>query len=219
MLLALRDEKGTIESGTMYRYAIGGAILAELILEGKIGVQERRKNRYALPGDSARTGDELLDDCLRKIKEAKRPRQLGTWVSKFADMSKLKHRVAGGLVRKRVLEMEENLILRLFTRKVYPEINPKPEAELREKLRRAIFSDEADIDPRTVVLLSLAKAGNLLPVVFDKKELKIRKDRIEAVVNGDVAGQATKEAIEAMQAAVFVATMVPVMATTTAATI
>ena len=32
MLLALRDEEGTIASGTMYQYAIGAAILAELLV-------------------------------------------------------------------------------------------------------------------------------------------------------------------------------------------
>ena len=218
MLLSLRGEKGTIESGTMYQYAIGGAVLAELILEGKIGIQERRKKKFAVTADSSRTGDDLLDECLQKVRDAKRPAQLQTWVSKFAGVKKLKHRVAQSLVRKRILEMEESLILGLFTRKVYPEINSKPEAELRERLRQAIFTDVTDIDPRTVVLMSLAKAGNLLQVAFNKKELKARKQRIEDVINGDVAGSATKEAIEAMQAAIFVATMIPVIVSTTATT-
>jgi hypothetical protein len=218
MLLALRDEKGTIESGApMYQYAIGGAILAELVLDGKLGVEERGKRRYAIAEDTARTGDELLDECVQKVRDAKRRQQLQTWVSRFSGVKKLKHRVAQNLVRKRILELEEGLILGLFTRKVYPEINPKPEEEIRERLRRAIFTDETDLDPRTVVLLSLAKNANLLKVAFPKKELKSRKKRIEAVVNGDVAGKATKEAIEAMQAAVFVATILPAI-TTTAAT-
>jgi len=216
MLLALRDEKGTIESGTMYQFAIGGAILAELILDGKIGIDERRKRKYAVPGDSARTGDELLDECLGKIRDARRRSQLQGWVAKFAGLSKLKHRVAGSLVRKGILQLEEDLILGLFTRKVYPEINPKPEEEIRDRLRRAIFTDEPDVDPRTVVLLSLAKSGNLLQVAFGRKELKSRKDRIEAIVNGEVAGKATMEAIEAMQAAVLVTTIVPVIAASAA---
>jgi len=159
----------------------------------------------------------LLDECVQKVRDAKRRQQLQTWVSRFSGVKKLKHRVAQNLVRKRILELEEGLILGLFTRKVYPEINPKPEEEIRERLRRAIFTDETDLDPRTVVLLSLAKNANLLKVAFPKKELKSRKKRIEAVVNGDVAGKATKEAIEAMQAAVFVATILPAI-TTTAAT-
>jgi hypothetical protein len=43
MLLALRDEKGTIASGTMYQYAIGAAILAELLLNKRVSVEESKK--------------------------------------------------------------------------------------------------------------------------------------------------------------------------------
>ena len=38
MLLALRDKEGTIASGSMYQYAIGGAVLAELLLHDRVEV-------------------------------------------------------------------------------------------------------------------------------------------------------------------------------------
>jgi hypothetical protein len=66
--------------------------------------------------------------------------------------------------------------------------------------------------------LSLAKSADLLKLVFDKKQLKSRKTRIEQVVNGEMTGKATQEAIQAMQAAVMVACIMPaIMASTTAA--
>ena len=40
MLLALRDEEGTVASGTMYNYAVGGALLAELLLEQRLRIEE-----------------------------------------------------------------------------------------------------------------------------------------------------------------------------------
>jgi Fe-S-cluster formation regulator IscX/YfhJ len=87
-----------------------------------------------------------------------------------------------------------------------------------KRLKEAIFTETEDIDPRTVVLVSLADSTGLLKVIFDKKELKAHKKRIEQVVNGDVSGKATKEAIEAMQAAVLVACIMPaIIVTTTAA--
>ena len=86
-----------------------------------------------------------------------------------------------------------------------------------ERLRKAIFSDIGEVDPRTVVLLSLAKSADLLKLVFDKKQLKGRKTRIEQVVNGEMTGKATQEAIQAMQAAVMVACIMPaIMVSTTA---
>jgi Golgi phosphoprotein 3 len=88
---------------------------------------------------------------------------------------------------------------------------------LTERLREAIFSDVREVDPRTVVLLSLAKSADLLRLIFDKKQLKSRKTRIEQVVNGEMTGKATQEAIQAMQAAVMVACIMPaVMISTTA---
>ena len=49
---------------------------------------------------------------------------------------------------------------------------------------------------------------------LDKKKLKSRKARIEQVINGEVTGAATKDAIEAMQAALFVTCIVPTIVTT-----
>ena len=49
--------------------------------------------------------------------------------------------------------------------------------------------------------------------VFDKKELKARKDRIERVVEGNAMAEATKEAIEAVQAAIMVAVILPTITT------
>ena len=111
--------------------------------------------------------------------------------------------------------MDEKTILLLFTQRIYPEINPEPEREIINRLHNTIFTDTDDIDARTIVLLSLAKSANILPVIFGKKEIKQRKKRIEQIVNGDIAGKATKEAIEAMQAAVMVACMMPAIMTTT----
>ncbi|MCK5618661.1 MAG: GPP34 family phosphoprotein, partial [Candidatus Krumholzibacteria bacterium] len=104
-----------------------------------------------------------------------------------------------------ILRADEDKVLMIFSRKIYPEIDPEPEREIIDRLSDAIFTDTQDVDPRTVVLLSLAKSADILKVNFDKKKLKTRKKRIEQVVNGEMTGKATKDAIAAMQAAVMVA--------------
>ena len=55
----------------------------------------------------------------------------------------------------------------------------------------------------------------MLPKVFDKKKLKGRKQRLEKLTSGQVVGSAVKEAVEAAQAAVMVAAMVPIFIATT----
>jgi hypothetical protein len=217
MLLALKDKEGTVFSGAMYSFAIGGAVLAELLMETRIDVETVKKRKYARVLSSAPLGDPLIDECLAKIAGAKRRAQLQTWVSKFAQTKNLKHRVAEQLAKRWILRVDEDKVLGIFTRKIYPEVDPRPERELIERLRGAIFEEGGEVDPRTVVLLSLANSAGLLKLVFDKKQLKSRKARIDQVVNGELTGKATEEAIQAMQAAVMVACIMPaIMAATTA---
>lgn len=217
MLLALRDQKGTLEPGTMIRYAIGGAALAELLLERRIEVETVKKRTYARLLSSRPTGDPILDECLGKIRDATRRADLRTWVSRFASLRGLTHRVAKELCRSGVLRADEATILLLFKRRVYPELNPAPERELRARLERAILTDAGDVDPRTVVLVSIAKGAGLLKFVLDRTQLKARKGRIEQLAAGDLTGKATKEAIQAMQAAVTVAAVMPAIVAATSA--
>jgi hypothetical protein len=217
-LLALRDRQGTLASGTNYQYAIGGAVLAELLLDGRVEVDAEKKKKFLRLVDSTPLGDPVIDECLQKVVNARKRAQLQTWVSRFAGVKNLKHKVAGGLCRRGILRADEDKVLMVFTRKIYPEINPAPERKIMDRLHDAVFSDTADIDPRTVVLLSLAKSADILKVNFNKKRLKARKKRIERVVNGEMTGKATQEAIEAMQAAVMVTVIIPTIIATTAAT-
>jgi Golgi phosphoprotein 3 len=130
----------------------------------------------------------------------------------------LKHRVAGKLAKRWILRVDEDKVLGIFTRKIYAEVDPSPERKLIERLKGAIFGATGKVDPRTVILLSLANSAELLKLIFDKKQSKSRKVRIEQVVNGELTGMATKEAIQAMQAALMVACIMPaVLAATTAA--
>jgi Golgi phosphoprotein 3 len=215
LLLALRDEEGTIVSGTMYQYAIGAAILAELLLSKRIEIEQSGRRKLVNLVSATPLGDPLLDECLERIAHAKRRAALQTWVSRFAGTKNLKNRVAQQLCRRGILRADEDKVLLIFTRKIYPEINPEPERELIERLRHAVLTDADEIDCRTIVLLSLANSTGLLKIAFNKKELKDRKVRIKQIVNGEITGKAATEAIQAMQAAVMVACIMPAMMTAT----
>jgi len=214
MLLALRDEEGTVASGAMYNYAVGGAILAELLLDQHLRIEKpKRKKKLVTLANPESVGDALIDECLERIASAKRRKRPEDWVSHFANIKQLKHRAAAQLCRRGILKADENKVLLIFTRKIYPEINPEPERRLIERLRRAIFTDTDQIDPRTVVLISLTNSTGILRVVFDKRELKARKKRIEQIANGEITGKAARDAIATMQAAVMVACIMPAIMT------
>ncbi|UCD49191.1 MAG: GPP34 family phosphoprotein [Phycisphaerales bacterium] len=213
MLLALRDEEGTVASGATYNYAAGGAVLAELLLEQRLRIEEpRRKKKLVTLANAAPVGDELLDECLGKISAAARRKRPEGWVPHFAPIKQLKHRVANQLCRRRILKADEDKVLLIFTRTVYPEVNPEPERRVIERLGQAIFTEVEAVDPRTVVLVSLADATSILSVIFSKQDLKMRKERIKQIANGEVTGKAAQDAIDAMQGAVMVACMTLVIA-------
>jgi hypothetical protein len=214
LLLALRGEEGTIAAGTTYQHALGAAIVAELLLRDRLAVSDPEGKKLAEVIDRKSTRDALLDECLEQIAADHKPRPLAHWVGKFAGIKGLKHRVAERLCECGILREEEGKVLIVFTRRIYPETDPRPEQAIVERLRRAVMTDARDVGPRTVVLVSLTNATGILKQVFDKKELKERAGRIEQVINGELVGKAARDAVQAMQAAVMVAAIMPAVITT-----
>jgi len=215
LLLALRDQEGTFFSSTMFSYALGGAILSELLLHKRVKSVETRWSTLLEITDPTSIGDPLLDLALEKIKQTKRRASLQTWITRFTSIRDLKHKIAHQLCRKGILREDEEKILLLFTRKIYPEVNPIPERKLIQRIHHAIFSDAREIDPRTVVLIALSHHSELLKNNFDRKELRRKKQRINEIINGNLVGKAAKEAIEAVQAAVVIAAVMPAIIATT----
>jgi Golgi phosphoprotein 3 len=214
MLLALRNEKGTVATGYV-EYAVAGAVLAESLLDGRISVDDTRKHMVTVH-NAEPTGDPIIDECLQRVATASRLASLKTWVGRLAKIKKLRHKVARQLCDRGILRADEDKVLLVFSRKVYPEINPVPEKRILDRLQKAIFTESGQLDPRTVVLISLANGSRLIAENFGRKEIRSRKERIEQIVNGELTGKATKEVIAACEAAVMVSIMMPaIIASTT----
>lgn len=214
MLLALRDEKGSIEKGAWYNTAVGGAVLAELLLAERIRLVRRGKKEVVELTSSTGLGNEIVDESLQRIAADPKKRTLAEWVQRIAGKKDLKHRVALGLCRRGILRAEEDKVLLVFSRKIYPELDPRPEREILGRLEHAIFTDTSELDARTVVLLSLASGTGLLLANFDKKKLKARKERIASVIEGESAGRAAKQVVQGTQAALAAIVVCTTVATT-----
>jgi len=210
MLLVLSDKLGTPAFGAMYAQAMGGAILAELVLTGRLEIEEGKRGMVNLI-DGTPLGDAIVDEALRKVRTAKRRAAAATWVQRFGGLHRMYHRVALELCKKGILKADEQKVLLIFNRTVYPELDPKPERKMKERLERAIFTDTDKIEPRTAILISLAHAADLLRIYFKKADLKKRTKRIEQITQGELMGKATKEAAQAAQAAMMMAAIMPSM--------
>ena len=219
LLLALRDEKGTVESGaSMYRLALGGAILSELLLAGALRIDESSKKKLVDFREGRSMRNPILDECLGLVASAKRRRRASAWVARFANVKRLRHRIADGLCDRGILKQTEDKILFIFSRTIYPTVDPRPEKRLLERMRRAIFSEARGLDPDVVILVALAHGTGMLRLHFDKKRLKERKRRLEEIAEGSLAAAAASEAVQAAQQAVQAAVMTAIIASTVATT-
>ena len=218
VLLALRDDKGTF-SGGMILYGVAGAMVSELLLQERIIVNDDKQQTVAVVNDEP-TGDELLDELLTMIVESKKPRGLRDWVMQAANMKRLSHRVAQQLAKRGILQHDEQKILWVFTRQVYPELDGSWEDAIRDRMANVMFHDKAVPDERTTVLIALASHTELLKANFVPEELRQHRQRVKQLADGDIlASGATQGAIQAVQTAVIIAATIPAMvAATTAAT-
>ncbi len=216
MLLSLREQEGTMEFGTSWSLAVGGAIVAQLMIDGHLAAAVDGKRTFLEVDDATPPTDELLAECLERVRISRRRETVQTWVTRFANTKQLKHRVAVALCRRKILKADEGKVLLFFRRRVYPEVDPKPEKELRERMRRAIFLNGTSVDPRTGVVIALSHGCGILPRIFEKKKLKERKARLDKIMKGDLVGDAAKQAVEAVQAAVLMSVIIPTVITSAA---
>ncbi len=207
VLLALRDDKGTPAfRASMHRYAIGGAILAELALGGHVRIDAENRNRVE-PVASATLPDPVLEECRASIAGASRRRTATAWVTRFARTRRLRHRVAEGLCRKGILKDTEEQFLLVFSRKVYPTSDPEPERVLLQRMGEAILGDGDGLDVRTALVVSLAHAAKMLGIHFRWRELWRRRARLKRIASGETTAATDRAAVAPIHAAVASAVM------------
>lgn len=205
-LLSLKDQKGTVSIQNLAQ-VLAGALAAELILKKKITISDDKKKIVELI-DTSSTSDALLDECIEILVAAKRQAPLQTWVGRFASIKQLHHKAAQSLCDLGVLKRGSDKVLLIFNRTIYPEVDPRPEKKIIERLEKAIFTPKADLNGEDVILVSLSDAGGLLPQIFGRDRIKPQKQRIKQIIEGEAAGRATREVITAIQAAIVVCTII-----------
>jgi hypothetical protein len=193
LLLSLDDRKGTPAMSTYYLHAMGGAVVAELILLGRILYEEQKRKTLVQVVDTRLTGDALLDECFTEIRNEKRPKDVATWIARFHSKRGLLHRVAERLWLAGLLRKEEKSVLLVFRRVVYPAQDNRAKNQVRERLRNALLTD-SPIDERTRTAIAVAR-HTILARLLDRAEQKARKQRIEALTKNDPNAKAIRRTI------------------------
>lgn len=215
VLLALEETSGRTHRTEHFDVVLGGAVAAELLLDGRLRLQPGPDgDTVAAVADRRPTGDAVLDEALALV-AGDPPAPLGSWIPRFGS-DDLKHRVAAGLCRRGVLRSEEEKVLLLFSRRVYPEVDPRPERELVTRLHDVVFEDGPVSDPRAAVIAGLAHRTGLLTARFGKEAVAGREERLASLVGADPATTATDEALREVQAALSAAVAATMAAATAA---
>ncbi|NXL84677.1 GLP3L protein, partial [Alectura lathami] len=223
LLLALQDKEGYPSFwNDCLSPGLRGGILIELALRGRIQLErvsatkkQQLLDRKVLLKSAAPTGDVLLDETLRHIKAAETTETVQTWIDLLTgeswnpfklqyQLQNVRQRVAKSLVEKGILSTGKQSFL-LFDLTTHPLCNT---AEKQRLLRRLRESNPRRADRRTLALLVLAHASDVLGEVFGGLEdgcyeaaLSRARDLLEADPEVEAAKAPGTEMIWAVLAA------------------
>lgn len=199
LLLAYDDEGRKIHDSTRLDLGLGGALLLETALSGRVGVVGGK----VVVLDPIPSGDPLADDALARIAGDSHDRKPGHWVSKLAKGAR--QRVLDHLISAEVLRVERGSVLWIFPRTTYPPTHgtePVAETEARQRMRAAVLGT-GTVDVRTAALCALVAATELDRKVFADLDRRQVRARLKQIGEGDWAAAAVRKAIQDVQAAIM----------------
>jgi hypothetical protein len=214
LLLALDDTSGRPKlSGQHLQYALAGASIAELTLQGALGVSDGadggQQGRFHLTG-RATPSDPVQREILA-VMDGRKPKDAIRKTGQGSIARTLRDTLQQGLAGRGVLREEHAKVLGLFPSTTWPTHDPAPEAGVRERVLAAL-TGTSDADARTAALISLLLATDLIRKIYPEEDRRALKSRAKEIAESEWAGAAVKRAIDELTAV-----MVTVMVTTTGA--
>lgn len=193
LLLAHDEESGTaLVRETAVDVTLTGAVLAELTLAGRLGLE----GDQLMVLDRSPTSDEELDDVLATI-AADQPRAPKWWLDRLTNPQR-RWSLLARLAERGVLSERHGRVLGLFRSTQYPELDPSVERGIRERVAGVL--DGAAPDERVSVLVALLRACGLDGMLFPHAD----RDRVKEIAASQWAGAAVAGTIEAINTAVRV---------------
>jgi len=198
-LLALHEVKGRVPNSIamgLY-FGLGAAVLAELVLLGKVRLDEHKK---VVVVDATPANDDVINEGLEKIQASERPRKTSHWVEELSSIHKLDKHMAHKLVEKGILYKEQKRYLGVVPYEAYPEQDGTAKYWIKYHLRAVALAGDKP-EARTVALLSLVKACEMLDLVFTRDEIKLARMKIDGLIENEVVAREICETLEAIMEA------------------
>lgn len=200
VLLSLDDETGRPigRGGMTPDLALAGAMLMDLALAGRVDTD---RDRIELV-DRTPTGDSVADAALVHIAAPEAPDDARGLIHLLSlQVAAPRAQVLDRLVARGILRREEGKILWVFADRRYPKAGDRAEAAgVRARLRATLLQEEIP-EPRDALLLGLARAAGLLPLVFSAEELQRVQPWLELVTRIESLNRSLGAAVAYVRAA------------------
>ncbi|KAM6958906.1 Golgi phosphoprotein 3 [Aplochiton taeniatus] len=203
LLLGLKDREGyTSFWNDCISSGLRGCMLIELAIRGRLQLEAcgmRRKSllaRKVICKSDAPTGDVLLDEALKHIKDTQPPETVQSWIELLSgetwnplklhyQLRNVRERLAKNLVEKGVLTTEKQNFL-LFDMTTHPLTNNTIKQRLIKKVQEAVLekwvNDPHRMDKRILALIFLAHSSDVLenafaPLLDEQYDLAMKRVR------------------------------------------
>uniref|UniRef100_A0A8R1HR84 Golgi phosphoprotein 3 n=1 Tax=Caenorhabditis japonica TaxID=281687 RepID=A0A8R1HR84_CAEJA len=224
LLLGLKDREGyTSFWNDCISSGLRGCVLVELVLRGRIQLEGggmRRKNllnRKVTVKSSEPTGDVILDEALRHMKETNPPETVTSWIEYLSgetwnplklryQLRNVRERLAKNLVEKGVLTTDKQNFL-LFEITTHPLSDGNQKTKLIKEVQEAVLSkwtnDVHRMDKKMLSLIVLAHASDVLENAFaplSDQDYEVAMKRVRSLLDLDYDQQAEKKGNDVMWA-------------------
>ncbi|MBL7258694.1 GOLPH3/VPS74 family protein [Paractinoplanes lichenicola] len=164
MLLLLDDETGVPAAAGTLPYTLGGAVLVELALLGRIGTDGDNTSWINDPKVHV-TGEGPLDDPLLQEaydKVAEKPRGAQSLLLHIG--GSLYNPLIERLLERGLIRREKKRVLGIFKMNALPATESDYEPRMRDRIK-AVLVDGAQPDTRTAALIALLSSSGALPML------------------------------------------------------
>lgn len=211
LLLAQHPTKGRFVIGDMQiNYCIIGAILLEMSLDGKIGLENEilvlKGSDGAESNIDSGTGakNQIVSEISAIISGSKKPRKIRYWIGKLVQKSnKYKWAFMSELESRSFIRIEHKKFLGLIPyRKTYL-IDTTTRDVIIEQLKNNMLHNQ-ELSNESVVMLGLVEACKMYSIFTkDRGELKIIKAKLKQVIKESPIANSLDQTIKQVQAAIL----------------
>ncbi|VDD85813.1 unnamed protein product [Enterobius vermicularis] len=222
LLLGLKDREGyTSFWNDCISSGLRGCVLVELAIRNRIELEKAGARKRGLltrkvlvkenpSGEVSATGDVILDEALKHIKETKPPENVTSWIEYLSgetwnplklryQLRNVRERLAKNLVEKGVLTTEKQNFL-LFDMTTHPLQNGNMKNTLIKQVQDAVLSkwtnDVHRMDKRVLALIILAHASDVLENAFaplSDQDYELAMKRVRTLLELDYGAESERK--------------------------